>query len=112
MKKKLFTLLAVLVARQPRSVCLRRCRDARSTDSSARRCADSSAGRCTDSSAGCCRLRRDYKPATDKPKKIAFFVSDLSNVFHQGQATEAQKYAKEKYGAEVFVFDGKADSAR
>ena len=44
-------------------------------------------------------------------KKIAFFVSDLTNVFHQGQATEAQKYAKEKYGAEVFVFDGKSDSA-
>jgi ABC-type sugar transport system substrate-binding protein len=43
--------------------------------------------------------------------KIAFFVSDLSNVFHQGQAAEAQKYALEKYGAEVFVFDGKADSA-
>ena len=53
----------------------------------------------------------EYKPATNTPKKIAFFVSDLSNVFHQGQATEAQKYAKEKYGAEVFVFDGKADSA-
>ena len=29
----------------------------------------------------------EYKPATDAPKKIAFFVSDLSNVFHQGQAT-------------------------
>ncbi len=43
--------------------------------------------------------------------KIAFFVSDLSNVFHQAQAAEAQKYAKEKYGAEVYVFDGKADSA-
>ena len=43
--------------------------------------------------------------------KIAFFVSDLSNVFHQGQATEAQKYAEEKYGAEVFIFDGKSDSA-
>jgi ABC-type sugar transport system substrate-binding protein len=53
----------------------------------------------------------EYKPATDKPKKIAFFVSDLSNVFHQGQATEAQKYAKDKYGAEVFIFDGKSDSA-
>lgn len=52
-----------------------------------------------------------YKPATDKPKKIAFFVSDLTNVFHQGQATEAQKYAREKYGAEVFIFDGKSDSA-
>jgi ABC-type sugar transport system substrate-binding protein len=59
-------------------------------------------------------------PATSAPaaapegksvKKIAFFVSDLSNVFHQAQATEAQKYAKEKYGAEVFIFDGKSDSA-
>jgi len=49
--------------------------------------------------------------AADKPFKIAFFVSDLSNVFHQGQFTEAQKYAKEKYGAEVFAFDGKSDSA-
>ena len=49
-------------------------------------------------------------PVAEKPsKKIAFFVSDLSNVFHQAQAAEAQKYAKEKYGAEVFVFDGKAD---
>jgi hypothetical protein len=27
------------------------------------------------------------------------------------QFTEAQKYAKEKYGAEVFLFDGKSDSA-
>jgi ABC-type sugar transport system substrate-binding protein len=53
----------------------------------------------------------EFKPATDKPKKIAFFVSDMTNVFHQGQATEAQKYAKEKYGAEVFIFDGKSDSA-
>ena len=44
-------------------------------------------------------------------KKIAFFVSDLSNVFHQGQATEAQKYAKEKYGVDVVIFDGKADGA-
>jgi ABC-type sugar transport system substrate-binding protein len=49
--------------------------------------------------------------AADKPLKIAFFVSDLSNVFHQGQFTEAQKYAKEKYGAEVFAFDGQSDSA-
>ena len=43
--------------------------------------------------------------------KIAFFVSDLSNVFHQAQATEAKKYGKEKYGAEVFAFDGKSDCA-
>ena len=47
----------------------------------------------------------------EKPIKIAFFVSDLSNVFHQGQFTEAQKYAKEQYGAEVYLFDGKSDSA-
>lgn len=47
----------------------------------------------------------------EKPMKIAFFVSDLSNVFHQAQSTEAKKYAKEKYGAEVFVFDGKSDGA-
>jgi hypothetical protein len=32
-------------------------------------------------------------------------------VFHQAQAAEAKKYAMEKYGAEVYVFDGKADSA-
>jgi len=44
-------------------------------------------------------------------KRIAFFVSDLSNVFHQSQASEAKSYGKEKYGAEVVVFDGKADSA-
>ncbi len=50
-------------------------------------------------------------PLSEDVKKIAFFVSDLSNVFHQAQATEAQKYAMEKYGAEVTVFDGKADGA-
>jgi ABC-type sugar transport system substrate-binding protein len=49
--------------------------------------------------------------AKDKPTKIAFFVSDLGNVFHQAQFAEAKKYAKEKYGAEVFAFDGKSDSA-
>jgi len=48
---------------------------------------------------------------TEKPMKIAFFVSDLSNVFHQAQFTEAKRYAKEKYNAEVFAFDGKSDSA-
>jgi ABC-type sugar transport system substrate-binding protein len=46
-----------------------------------------------------------------KVKKIAFFVSDLTNVFHQGQFTEAKKYAKEKYGVDVYAFDGKSDSA-
>jgi ABC-type sugar transport system substrate-binding protein len=46
-----------------------------------------------------------------KPMKIAFFVSDMSNVFHQGQFTEAKRYAKEKYNADVYAFDGKSDSA-
>lgn len=49
--------------------------------------------------------------ADTQGKRIAFFVSDLSNVFHQSQATEAKRYASEKYGAEVVVFDGQADSA-
>lgn len=49
--------------------------------------------------------------AKDKGMKIAFFVSDLGNVFHQAQFAEAQKYGKEKYGAEVIAFDGKSDSA-
>ncbi len=43
--------------------------------------------------------------------KIAFFVSDLSNVFHQAQFAAAKKYAMEEYGAEVYAFDGKSDSA-
>jgi len=47
----------------------------------------------------------------EQPMKIAFFVSDLSNVFHQAQATEAIAYGKAKYGVEVITFDGKSDSA-
>jgi len=43
------------------------------------------------------------------PVKIAFFVSDLSNVFHQAQFAAAKEYAMEKYGAEVYAFDGKSD---
>jgi ABC-type sugar transport system substrate-binding protein len=46
-----------------------------------------------------------------KPMKIAFFVSDMSNVFHQGQFTEAKRYAKEKYNADVYAFDGKSDGS-
>ncbi len=41
--------------------------------------------------------------------KIAFFVSDYTNTFHQAQGAEAIKYAKEKYNAEVTVMDGKSD---
>lgn len=46
----------------------------------------------------------------DETIKIAFFVSDLGNVFHQAQAAEAKQYAMDKYGAEVYIFDGKSDS--
>jgi ABC-type sugar transport system substrate-binding protein len=48
-------------------------------------------------------------PEAAKPLKIAYFVSDLSNVFHQAQYDAAKKYAAEKYGAEVIVFDGQGD---
>ena len=50
------------------------------------------------------------KAAEEESLKIAYFVSDLSNVFHQAQFAEAKKYAMEEYGAEVFAFDGKSDS--
>ena len=50
------------------------------------------------------------RAGSEKPTKIAFFVSDLSNGFHQAQFAAAKKYAKEKYGADVFAFDGKSDS--
>jgi ABC-type sugar transport system substrate-binding protein len=50
------------------------------------------------------------KAAEEESLKIAYFVSDLSNVFHQAQFAEAKRYAMEKYGAEVFAFDGQSDS--
>lgn len=50
------------------------------------------------------------KQEAEKPMKIAFFVSDMSNVFHQGQFVAAKEYAMEKYGAEVYAFDGKSDA--
>jgi ABC-type sugar transport system substrate-binding protein len=49
--------------------------------------------------------------AAEKPLKIAYFVSDLTNGFHQASAYWAKKYAKEKYNADVQVFDGKSDNA-
>lgn len=41
--------------------------------------------------------------------KIAYFVSTMANEFHQARAAAAIKYAKEKYGAEVTILDGKSD---
>ena len=35
----------------------------------------------------------------------------MKNGFHQAQSYWAKKYAKEKYGADVQVFDGKSDVA-
>lgn len=46
-----------------------------------------------------------------EPLKIGFFVSDYSNTFHQAQYEAAKKYAKEKFGANVILFDGKGNSA-
>jgi ABC-type sugar transport system substrate-binding protein len=89
MKKNLFVVMAILVLA---SLILSACGSPAPTATQAPAAAEESSA---------------AKPV----KKIAFFVSDLSNVFHQAQATEAQKYAMEKYGAEVTVFDGKADAA-
>ncbi len=62
---------------------------------------------------GCSRGGRkggtQRKPADSV--RIAYFVSDLKNGFHQAQSYWAKKHAKEKYGADVQVFDGKSDVA-
>lgn len=42
--------------------------------------------------------------------KIGYGVSTLNNGFHQAHATWAEKYAKEKYGADVQIFDGNSDA--
>jgi len=47
---------------------------------------------------------------TKEPLKIGYCVSTLNNGFHQAHATWAKKYAEEKYGAEVQIFDGKSDA--
>ena len=110
MKKNLFSILAVLVlASLVLSACAPAATPVPATQAPAAQPTQAPAVQPTQAPAA--PAGSDYKPATDTPKKIAFFVSDMTNVFHQGQATEAQKYAKEKYGAEVFIFDGKSDSA-
>lgn len=53
----------------------------------------------------------DAESTSQAPLKIAFFVSDMGNVFHQAQATVAKEYAKEKYGADVYAFDGKSKAS-
>ena len=45
-----------------------------------------------------------------KGLKIGYFVSDMNNGFHQAHANWAKKYAAEKYGAVVQLFDGKSDA--
>jgi ABC-type sugar transport system substrate-binding protein len=46
---------------------------------------------------------------TTQGMKIAYFVSTMANEFHQARAQAAIKYALEKYGAIVTIFDGKSD---
>ena len=43
--------------------------------------------------------------------KIGYFVSTMNNGFHQAHSTWATDYAKEKYGADVQIFDGQSDAA-
>lgn len=43
--------------------------------------------------------------------KIAYFVSDMRETFHQAQFAEAKEYAMAEYGIEVIAFDGKGDSS-
>ena len=42
--------------------------------------------------------------------EIAYYVSTLNNAYHQGDANWAIKYAKEAYGANITVMDGKSDN--
>lgn len=42
--------------------------------------------------------------------QIAYFVSTLDNGYHQADSGWAIKYAKEEYGADVQVMDGKSDN--
>jgi len=51
----------------------------------------------------------DGAAKTTEGMKIAYFVSTMANEFHQARAEAAVKYAKEKYGADVTIFDGKSD---
>ncbi len=58
--------------------------------------------------------KEEAKPAGAKtiPEglEIAYFVSTLDNNYHQADAGWAAKYAMEKYGAKVQVFDGKSNN--
>jgi ABC-type sugar transport system substrate-binding protein len=48
--------------------------------------------------------------AANAGMRIAYGVPAINNGFHQAQANWAKKYAEEKYGATVEVFDGKSDA--
>lgn len=50
--------------------------------------------------------KKEIKPGL----KVGYFVSALNNGFHQAHANWAVKYAKDKYGADVQIFDGKSDA--
>ena len=59
----------------------------------------------------CAGCSKDNNQESGDSVKIAYFVSDFKNGFHQAQSYWAKKHAKEKYGARVQVFDGKSDVA-
>lgn len=56
-------------------------------------------------------VKESSTPEKTEPLKIAYFISDMTNTFHQARFAAAKKYAMDKYGAEVYAFDGKSDSA-
>jgi len=103
MKTKMFTLLTVLLIA---GFILGACAPAAQPTA-----AEPAAPAATEAPAPAATEAPAAEAPKDAPKKIAFFVSDLSNVFHQAQFAEAKKYAQEKYGAEVIAFDGKSDGA-
>ena len=103
MKKNLFVLLSLLVLA---SLVLAACGGAATSEPAATEAPATAATEATEAATAA-----PAEAPAENPMKIAFFVSDLSNVFHQAQFAEAKKYAMEKYGAEVYAFDGKSDSA-
>ncbi|MCL1894942.1 MAG: substrate-binding domain-containing protein [Clostridiales bacterium] len=50
-------------------------------------------------------------PAAAEQLQIAYFVSDMTNTFHQARFAAAKNYGAENYGMNVVAFDGKSDSA-
>jgi ABC-type sugar transport system substrate-binding protein len=56
------------------------------------------------------KTSKEASNASTAGLKIGYGVPAINNGFHQAQANWAKKYAEEKYGAKVEVFDGKSDA--